>query len=111
MAAHQGQLGVRLTLGQRKILEKYVRECGGRETISKVVRRLIVEFCNEERHEPVHLTKVNHRRVSGFAAELGRTATEVVNECVVAIYALAERGQFPLIVEELKLRRRYNGRR
>jgi hypothetical protein len=100
-------LRVRLKPHQRKVLEDIAIELGGEQNISTVVRKIIEDFQDIKKSKIVCLTQAHYEKLMNFSVELGRDPNEIANECILAVEEMLKGERPPLIVEELKLRRKY----
>lgn len=106
------QLRVRLEDGLRQRLLEIASVRGKGETLSDVVRLALNEFISPESvsSQEAHFIKVTSgckRRTAELARELNRSQTQVLEDCVEGIHDILERQQVPLIIYEVRLRRKY----
>jgi len=101
------QLRVRLTSKQRRALNELVEELGSGITISKFIRGLIDEYCNENGNKSIFLSRINYERLLAYAAKLRRPPAQIANECIEGLFWLVEKKKSPLLAEEIKLHRKY----
>jgi predicted transcriptional regulator len=107
------QLRVRVEDGQRERLLEIARARGKGERLSDMVRQAISEFISPAQPDSdgshiVNVTSQCKRRVSELAAELKRSQSQVLEECVEGIQDILERKRTPLIIYEVHLRRKYH---
>jgi hypothetical protein len=106
------QLRVRMEDGQRERLLEIATARGKGETLSDIVRLALNEFISPEsvNAQETHFIKVTStckRRTADLARELNRSQTQVLEDCVDGIYDILENKQTPLIIFEVRLRRKY----
>lgn len=105
------QLRVRLRREERQQLEQHVQNRGKNETISDVIREALNWCINPDQSlHPVYVSKETAAIVAALADELKRDPGEVVKDCVNGILALVEKRK-PLIVQEIRLRRKYQAQK
>jgi predicted DNA-binding protein len=101
-------LRVRLNRGQREGLDRLIAQRGRNETVSDLVREIIStalgvpEGATHSAFSP-EVQKI----LENLSLETNRTPDHVTADCISGIWGLVESGRSPLIVEEVKLRRRY----
>ena len=100
-------LRVRLKPHQRKALEEMAKEAGRQQTISTIVRQILEDFQSAKKGKIIRLSQVDHEKLINFSMELGRDPNTIVSECILAVEEMLKGKRAPLIVEELKLRRKY----
>jgi predicted transcriptional regulator len=98
-------------LRQRLLEIAAVRSKG--ETLSDIVRLALNEFISPDSvsSQETHFIKVTSgckRRAAELARELNRSQTQVLEDCVEGIHDILESQQTPLILYEVRLRRKYH---
>lgn len=107
MNTRTDQLRVRLRREERQQLELYIQKRGKKETISDVIRASLAWCISPDKNmEVVHVSTNTFITVSKLAVELKREPQQVIKDCVEGTLAMVER-KTPLIVQEIRLRRRY----
>lgn len=106
------QLRVRIEDGQRERLLEIAAVRGKGETLSDIVRLALTEFISPESaatHDAhfIKVTSACRQRAALMAQELNRSQTQVLEDCVEGIHQILERQQTPLIIYEVRLRRKY----
>jgi Arc/MetJ-type ribon-helix-helix transcriptional regulator len=100
-------LRVRLSSEQRSELEATIQSRGQGETLSDIVREAITFFLAQGDTQGLHLDEACRAMLEELAREVDRSPQRVAEDCVGGIYNYLRDELPPLIVEEIKLRRRY----
>jgi hypothetical protein len=101
-------LRVRLTREQREGLERLIIQRGGNESLSDVVREIISSAIGVPAGGTNSVyTEEIQKIVERLSLEINRPPDQVTADCIAGIWGLIENERSPLIVEEVKLRRRY----
>jgi hypothetical protein len=101
-------LRVRLTREQREGLERLIIQRGGNESLSDLVREIISTAIGVPAGGTNSVfTEEIQKTVEKLSSEINRPPDQVTADCIAGIWGLIENERSPLIVEEVKLRRRY----
>ncbi len=99
-------LRVRLAPGQREGLERMLQHRDRGENLSDLVRCLIAEALRID-STSVTLTREAVDAARKLAAEADRSVGMVVEDCIIGLVELLESERPPLLLEEIRLRRKY----
>ncbi len=104
------QLRVRITDEAKSKLEEITDQRGLGESISDLVRTGINQIVSAPNGMPPLLTEGAWKSLCALSKETDRPVGQIIGECVEAIVEMVGgNDRTPLIVEEIKLRRRYSG--
>jgi hypothetical protein len=108
-AAKNGQLRVRVDQDSLRELAQIATSRPNQNTISDLVREAISYFLERKGQNPPPdlVTNACLDGVLKLAEETERAPAQVLEECVEGIQRLLKTGETPLIVLELRLRRKY----
>jgi hypothetical protein len=111
-ATKNGQLRVRMDEASLRKLVDIGASRPNRGNLSDLVREAIAGFIDQKGSSALgSITPACHDRILEFAAEAQRPPSQIVEECVEGIHRLLNSEETPLIVMELRLRRKYFERR
>jgi hypothetical protein len=101
-------LRVRLSRGQREGLERLIIQRGRNETVSDLVRELISTALGVPEGTAHSAFNQDVQQIlENLSRETNRPPDQVTADCISGVWGLVESERSPLIVEEVKLRRRY----
>jgi hypothetical protein len=101
-------LRVRLTRAQREGLERLIVQRRKNESLSDLVREIISAAIGMPQGGPNSIfTEEVQNILERLSTETNRPPDQVTADCIAGIWGIVENQRPPLIVEEVKLRRRY----
>ena len=104
-------LRVRLTHEERTAMEVLIQRRGKGETISRFIRDVVIgSYITRGGKEPYLVSSSTREKLERLAALLNRPPDHVAEECIEGVTSMVEDPGLvsPLIVQEVKLRRRYS---
>jgi predicted DNA-binding protein len=101
------QLRVRISEDARFRLEQIAKERGREESLSDLVRDGVDQILESPEGILLELQSQTWKLLHSLAKETDRPLSQIVDECVEGVFNLLQEGESPLIIEEIKLRRRY----
>jgi len=108
-----GQLRVRVDSAQMSELRKLIGPKADRGALSNLIRQAITDLLARRGGSLPHdlISADCYDRIIALAAKVDRTPSQVLEDCIEGIERLYEKGEVPLIVMEMRLRRDYFQRR